>query len=197
MAELALYDCCIDCVSSWRPGFSDVVSRLRVSIFPNRLVVTRFEDADEDATEALSAFEGDRETPWRDVVLAAMDGDIVVTFNEEWPDGDTLAGPTDLKFEPSANLPLKLISLAWLGSQWSEVAKVFLRLPDNVLRKVDETNDILAIAIEASAEVEEIWFSDYERKIGPEEILARMIEGVCSVGKCSDITEQILAEIGA
>lgn len=139
----------------WRPGFSDVTPRMRVAFFPDRLVVTTFQDASEWNTFSTTEFEGDPSSPWREIVKAILDSGETVTMNEEWPAGDTLARASELAFDRAPSPAMKVLALTWLGSQWSQVAQVLICQEDAVIEKCDKALGLLRVAEEACASVEE------------------------------------------
>lgn len=154
MSNLFLKNCQIDCDFKWRPGFGEVRPRLRVAHFPTRLVVTYFEDADEGVTRGLTLFKGKSKAPWRKVVECAHDEDFWVTINDDWPNAESIASARHLKFTPEATVPLKILALAWLGSQWNQAARILLELSDEQLVLLDERHELLDWASVAAEKVE-------------------------------------------
>jgi hypothetical protein len=101
MALLAFRDCQIDHRMDWRPGYAGVKPRLRIDFHPERMVVTYFEDAAEGLTRGQTIFEGNTDTPWREVVgQTAGDLDFAVTLNQEWPEQETIGRANGLNFIP-------------------------------------------------------------------------------------------------
>lgn len=147
---------------------------MRVAFFPERLVVTVFEDASEPTSRATTVFEGDPTTPWRDVVQTMLDVEEAVTMNVEWPDGDTLAGPMDLTFDRPPSLSTKVLALAWLGSQWSQVASLLVDEDDDILAAADSTVGLLEVAKSACAWVEEKCLEE-DHDVWPEDLLAKTV----------------------
>ena len=126
----------IECSFLWRPEFSEVNPKLRIAYFEERLIVTKFDDENEYPTKGLTAFAGPVQTPWRKVVRAVADEDIVVCYVDDWFDVPGLVGPEDLSFSSTPSIPMELVGLAWLGQPYSAMVQPLMRANDDDLAEI-------------------------------------------------------------
>lgn len=154
--EIRLHDCQIDCALAWRPGFDDVIMRLRIAFFPQRLLITAYDDASELETETATLFDDKPSTPWREVLKAVLACDEKVLINGDWPGEVTLVHPSQMAFDRVPGIAVKLVALAWLGDPWNRVAEALCELSDTALSTADQTSCLLEVAEETVSEIEKI-----------------------------------------
>jgi hypothetical protein len=169
----------IECSFLWRPEFSSVNPKLRIAYFDQRLIVAKFDDDNEYPTKGLTAFSGSAQTPWRKVVRAVTDGDIVVCYVDDWVNEPGLVSPIDLSFSSKPSIPMELVGLAWLGEPYSEMAQRLVKANDDALAKIVGAKGPLRDCFSAIVEsIRDLDWVDTETDTDPADVLGSALKAL-------------------
>ena len=188
-----VYDCQIDAQYFWRPEFVDNEPRVRIALFPERLTVTAFDDASEGITEGRTLYAGSPSSSWRTIVQSILDCGEYCTLNPDWPESPSIAGPSQLRFTPEPNTALRLIALAWLGSEWSQAVEYLLRYSDEAIAAADGDKSLIDAIERASSETVTA-FSTASEDMSPEDFFEALLEAVMSGKQLEEVAQQLISE---
>jgi hypothetical protein len=188
-----VYDCQIDAKYPWRPEFVDNAPRVRIALFPERLTVTAFDDASEGITEGRTLYVGSPSSSWRTIVQSVLDSGEYCTLNPEWPWSSSIVALSQLRFTPEPNTALRLIALAWLGSEWSKAVEYLLRYSDEAIAAADGDKGLIDAIEHASSETVTA-FSTQPEDMSPEEFFEALLEAVMSGKQPEEVAQQLISE---
>lgn len=188
-----IYDCQIDAKYHWRPEFVDNEPRVRIALFPERLTVTAFDDASEGITEGRTLYVGNPSSSWRAIVQSILDCGEYCTLNPDWPESASIVAPSQLRFTPQPNTALRLIALAWLGSEWTQAVEYLLRHSEEVIAAADGTAGLIDAIERASSETVSA-FSTEPEDISPEKFFEALLEAVMTGKKLEELAQQLISE---